>query len=189
MIFGLRRRVHAFSLVEVTLALGVAAFCLLAVFGLMPIGVQTNRNATSQTRATNISAAVIADMRTTPKTYDNLKTYSAGDSVLLNGSCYTAIITTTGNAPPNLTYWSAGSACPQYGIIFGTDRTLYFDGSGQFTTLLDANSRYRLTITWNPNAPSGSSWADLKVTWPAPTDPATTTPSGSVEMFAAFDRH
>src|SRR5213080_3141678 len=59
------RRIHAFSLVEVTLALGIAAFCLIAVFGLMPIGVQTNRNATSQTRATGIMASVIADIRTT----------------------------------------------------------------------------------------------------------------------------
>ena len=57
----------AFSLVEVTLALGIAAFCLIAVFGLMPVGVQTNRNATSQTAATNIMAAVIADLRATPK--------------------------------------------------------------------------------------------------------------------------
>jgi uncharacterized protein (TIGR02598 family) len=56
----------AFSLVEVTLALGIAAFCLIAVFGLMPVGVQTNRNATSQTRATNIMAAVVADLRATP---------------------------------------------------------------------------------------------------------------------------
>jgi type II secretory pathway pseudopilin PulG len=188
MIFGLRR-VHAFSLVEVTLAIGVAAFCLLAVFGLMPIGVQTNRNATSQTAATNIMAAVIADMRATPKDYDDSKTYYVGDSAFLSGNCYSAIAQTTGHPPPNPTYWSAGSACPQYGITFGTDTTLYFDGSGQFTTLPGANSRYRLTITWNPNAPSGSSWADLKVTWPAPVDPATTTPSGSAEMFAAFDRH
>src|SRR5882724_4262002 len=60
------RRVPAFSLVEVTLALGVAAFCLIAVFGLMPVGVQTNRNATSQTAATNIMAAAVADLRATP---------------------------------------------------------------------------------------------------------------------------
>jgi uncharacterized protein (TIGR02598 family) len=58
----------SFSLVEATLALGVAAFCLIAVFGLMPVGVQTNRNATSQTAATNIIAAVVADLRATPKT-------------------------------------------------------------------------------------------------------------------------
>ncbi len=62
------RSTAAFSLVEVTVALGIAAFCLVAVFGLMPVGVQTNRNATSQTAATNIMAAVVADLRATPKT-------------------------------------------------------------------------------------------------------------------------
>jgi type II secretory pathway pseudopilin PulG len=62
-----RRSTPAFSLVEVTLALGIAAFCLIAVFGLMPVGVQANRNATSQTAATNIIGAVISDLRATPK--------------------------------------------------------------------------------------------------------------------------
>jgi uncharacterized protein (TIGR02598 family) len=63
-----KRSTSGFSLIEVTLALGVAAFCLIAVFGLMPIGVQTSRNATSQTDANNIIAAVVADLRATPKT-------------------------------------------------------------------------------------------------------------------------
>src|SRR6516162_9534375 len=57
-----------FSLIEVTLALGVAAFCLIAVFGLIPVGVQTNRNATSQTAATNIMTAVVTDLRSASKT-------------------------------------------------------------------------------------------------------------------------
>jgi uncharacterized protein (TIGR02598 family) len=56
----------AFSLVEVTLALGVAAFCLLALFGLIPVSIQTNRNATNQTAATSIIASVVADLRATP---------------------------------------------------------------------------------------------------------------------------
>ncbi|PYI58832.1 MAG: Verru/Chthon cassette protein B, partial [Verrucomicrobia bacterium] len=60
------RSAAAFSLVELTLALGIAAFCLIALFGLVPIGIQTNRNATSQTSATNIMAAVVADLRATP---------------------------------------------------------------------------------------------------------------------------
>src|SRR5438552_3303207 len=63
-----KRFTSGFSLVELTLALGIAAFCLIAVFGLMPIGVQTNRNATSQTAATSILSSVIADIRATPKT-------------------------------------------------------------------------------------------------------------------------
>ena len=115
----------AFSLIELTLALGIAAFCLLAVMGLIPIAVQTNRNATSQTAANGIIASVIADMRAT-----------------------------------------TSSTSPQYGITFGTAKTLYFDGAGQFTTSLGANSRYRVSITF-PSSPSGLSYADVKATWPA----------------------
>ena len=58
----------AFSLIEVTLALGIAAFCLIAVLGLMPVAVLTNRNATSRTEAANIMAAVVADVRATATT-------------------------------------------------------------------------------------------------------------------------
>ena len=157
-----------FSLVEVTLALGIAAFCLIAVFGLIPVAALTNRNATSQTRATNITAAVIADLRATPKT---------------------------------------NSASLQFAIpFFTTNTTRYFDSQGQcscdsagtqrpnpLTRTCSASwspalqPRYRVTITW-----SGSTslpYADLKVTWPAEVDPTTTTPSGSTEMFAAFDRN
>ena len=60
----------AFSLVELTLAIGIAAFCLIAVFALVPVAVLTTRNATSQTAATNVMAAVIADMRATQQRYD-----------------------------------------------------------------------------------------------------------------------
>jgi uncharacterized protein (TIGR02598 family) len=136
----------AFSLVEVTLALGIAAFCLIAVFGLMPVGVQTNRNATSQTAATGIMAAVNADLRATQ-----------------------------------------GSTSAQYGIQFGTAKTLYFNGAGQFTTLLATDSRYQLNVTWNSSGFTGLRYADVKVTWPAAATSANA--SGSVEMFAAFDRN
>ena len=136
----------AFSLVELTLALGIAAFCLLAVFGLMPVGVQANRNATSQTAATSILSDVIADLRATPK---------------------------------------ANATSTQFAITFGTARTLYFDGPGQFTTVLGANSRYRVNITWNGTA--GLRYADINVIWPAAATAANA--NGSVEMFAAFDRN
>src|SRR5882762_284898 len=141
-----RRSNCAFSLVEVTLAIGIAAFCLIAIFGLMPVGVQTNRNATSQTAATNIIAAAVSDLRATPK----------------------AITTSS-----------------QFGITFGTNTTLYFDGSGQFTTSPSTNSRYQLNLTWYGS--TGLRYADLKVTWPAAATPANA--SGAAEMFGAFDRN
>jgi uncharacterized protein (TIGR02598 family) len=63
-------RIHfpaGFSLVEVTLALGVAGFCLIALFGLLPLGLQTNQNASSQTAAASLLSSVVADLRATPK--------------------------------------------------------------------------------------------------------------------------
>ena len=141
-------KVAAFSLVELVLALGVTAFCLFAVFGLMPVGMQTNRNAASQTAATNIIAVIVADLRTTP---------------------------------------AAATTSPQFAITFGTDTRLYFDASGQASTSLTPDSRYQLNITWN-SASTGLNYAVLRVTWPAQIDPATTTPGGSVQIFAAFDR-
>jgi len=147
------RRVHpspGFSLVEITLALGVASFCLIALFSLLSVGIQTNQSATSQTASTNILSAVFADMRATPKT----------------------------------TITSA-----QFGITFGTARTLFFDSEGAFTTVPSANSRYQLNVTF-PTSPTGalsSTFSYLKVTWPAQANPANA--NGTTEMFVAFDRH
>ncbi len=140
-------RIAAFSLVEVTLALGVAGFCLITVFGLLPVGVQTNQSATSQTAASGIIAALIADLRTTPKT---------------------------------------NATSSQFGITFGTEKTLYFNGSGQASTAISSDSRYRLRITFPTSG--DLTYANVKVTWPAAVDPSVTKPAGLAEMFAAFDR-
>ena len=136
----------AFSLVELTVAMGVAAFCLMALLALLPVGVQTNRNATSQTAATNVIAAVVADLRAVP---------------IFNTSS------------------------TEFGITFGTNTTLYFDGTGQFRSSLGPNSRYQLNVTWYGT--TGLRYADLKVPWPAAATAANA--NGSVETLAAFDRN
>lgn len=140
----------SFSLVEVTLALGVAAFCLIAVFGLLPIGLKTNQNAISQTASASIIAAVVADMRATPR---------------------------------------ATATSTQFGITFGTAKTLFFDGEGRFATSPAANSRYQLNVNFPPNSAgsNAATFAYLKVTWPA--SAVSGNALGSSEVFAAFDRH
>ncbi len=163
-----RLRVRAFSLVEVTLALGVAGFCLIALFGLLPIGVQTNQRSSSQTAATAILSNVIADMRATPK---------------------------------------ANTTSLHYGIGLSDNSatTVYFDGNGGCSTFINGNTRcgdlstwiptlqvrYRLAVTIPPN-PAGTNaatFAYLRLTWPAAVDPASGTPGGTSEMFAAFTRN
>ena len=153
--------IYAFSLIEVTLALGVAAFCLIAVFGLMPIGVQTNRNATSQTAAASIIRTVVADLRGTPR----CAATSAQYQIILG----------------------TGPVCGS--VTSPSPKTLYFDSTGQFSILPGTNSRYQLNVTWNVTGGCSAALpcADIKVTWPAAASPANA--SGSVEISAAFDRN
>jgi uncharacterized protein (TIGR02598 family) len=58
----------AFSLVEIALALGVAAISMVAIFGLLATGSQVNHTATEQTASTDILTAVANDLRATPGT-------------------------------------------------------------------------------------------------------------------------
>ena len=44
----------AFSLVEITLALGITAFALLAILGLLPVGLKSAQDSNEQARATDI---------------------------------------------------------------------------------------------------------------------------------------
>lgn len=60
------RSQNAFSLVEVTVALGIAAFCLIAIFGLLPTGMTSNKSSIEQTAAVNLLTAIDADLRSTP---------------------------------------------------------------------------------------------------------------------------
>ena len=164
-----QRSLSAFSLVEVTLALGIAAFCLIAVFGLMPVGVQTNRNATNQTAATTILSSVVSDMRAS----------AIGTPGAAQSSLYRLVIPVRGS--------------------IGLPQTRYFDGEGRCSTDLagsirpDGSSwappivtRYQLSASF-PSGTTGVTYADLKVTWPAAAVPGNA--SGSAETLAAFDRN
>jgi type II secretory pathway pseudopilin PulG len=161
------RSIAGFSLVEVTLALGIAAFCLIAVFGLVPVGVQTNRNATSQTTATNILSSVVSDIRASPKA---------------SSSSLTAKYKIRRSKGNNTTVCFDGQGQP--------------DGAGQIGNVpcRAGNWRYRLyvkiyptaTLT-NPNLiPYCANYVVLKLVWPAAADPLSATPSGSVETVTSF---
>jgi hypothetical protein len=55
---------------------------------------------------------------------------------------------------------------------------------------LTANSMYRLTVNFLPNGtgPRTATFVDLRMTWPAPADPASAKTS-SAETFVALDRN
>jgi len=58
-----RRRFAALSLVEVTIALGIAAFGLVVLFGLLPTGLNLVRESSDEGLAVNILTSLVADVK------------------------------------------------------------------------------------------------------------------------------
>ena len=157
----LPRFTAAFSLVELTLALGVAAFCLIAVFGLVPVGVQTNRNATSQTTATNILSSVVSDIRASPPGQGISAKYGINRNKL-----------------------SATTVC-----FDGQGQFIRFSTSGATCPANYYRFRLDVKMATQPGGVLYPNYAWLKVTWPAAVNPIlnpTIKPSGSVETVAAY---
>lgn len=163
----------AFSLTEVVLALGISAFCLLVLLGLLPVGLNSNQSSREETSALNIASRMIADLQSIPKgkaagganqAVDGLSIPEAGE----NGGTQTVYYTET---PSDL------------------DRTHNFQSSP------DNNTRFRITATLTPPASASgtaqhtATCVHLLVSWPPHTDPATTRPAGSVATFVALDRN
>lgn len=156
----------AFSLIEVTIALGLATFCLTAIFGLLPVGLNSNLASSNQTTASGILAAVSADLLATPSPSSNAPVTSQQFSIIIPANPVTT--------PP-------------------ATQTLYFTSHGQSSTSLQTQSRYLLTVNFLPNvlasASSGkaATLVNLQVSWPAAA--ALPNAAGSVKTFIALDRN
>jgi type II secretory pathway pseudopilin PulG len=57
---------HAFSLIEVVLALSVGTFAILVIIGLLPSGIRSTRDSLEETAANDILSEVIADRQASP---------------------------------------------------------------------------------------------------------------------------
>lgn len=164
----MRRRhpnTSAFSLVEVTLALGVAAVSLLAIFALLPISLKTNQSSSQQTTANSIISQVAADLRAA--------------ALLPPGQ-----VSKQFSLDPNKGIKGRWDPTPQY---------IYFDYDGRPTntnpdqSTAPSNALYRLTLTYRQPPVDTTSLADIRVSWPAGQSDLTKV-AGSVEMFVAINR-
>lgn len=156
-----RQTEFAFSLVEVTLALGVAAFTLLIIVGMLPVSLKTNQASTQQTIANSIISQVAADLRAAAR----LPPGQQSKQFSLH--------------PHNGGPWDP---TPDY--IFFTD-----DGrpTGTNQTTAPSDAIFRATITYRLPPTDTTSLADIKVSWPAQQADMTKV-AGSVEMFVAINR-
>ena len=162
-----RRRPSGFSLVEVTLALGVAAFCLVTIFALLPTSFRTNQITIQQTADTTLAKAIAADLQTTPKTASDSPRYG-------------------------ITFPVTGTA--SHTIFLREDGTA--TGAQDSDADPSQNPMYRATITFNAPANASQKTATgirIRLTWPALADKsAAATPTnytGAYEVFTAVNRN
>jgi type II secretory pathway pseudopilin PulG len=165
-----RPETSAFSLVEVTLALGVAAFCLIAVLGLFPTSLKTQQASIQQTTANQIISTIFSDLRADVRLPPGLESKVCG------------------NDPPcewqNLHGHWRNVAAPD---------TLYFTNEAKQTGNVNgsppADAVFRAKITYRFPPSETTSLADIRVTWPARVDPDSGgVPSGSVTSLIAVNR-
>jgi uncharacterized protein (TIGR02598 family) len=157
------RRTAGFSLVEVTLALGVAAFCLIVLVGLLPTGLKTQQASAQQTIANEITSEILGDLRADIRLPPGQASHEGDSGFGLHG------------------HWAQ---------MYAPD-TLYFDQQGNWLQLngsppAAATFRSKITYLFPPNA--STAVANILVSWPAQVDPATVTPAGSVQTFIAVNR-
>jgi uncharacterized protein (TIGR02598 family) len=137
-----------FSLVEVTLALGVAAFCLLAVFGLLPIGLKTQQTAIEQTAATRIISAVVSDLRSTARTATTSSLFTINIPVNTASSSSTLYFDAEGRFSPTI----GANSRYRLTIIFSPNNT-----GGRGATFVD------LLVTWPAAASTVNAAGDAEI--------------------------
>jgi type II secretory pathway pseudopilin PulG len=172
------RRTAGFSLVEVTLALGVAAVCLLVLLGLLPAGVKTQQNSIQQTTANQIISQIYSFLRADVRLPPGLYKQVCPDPPDPDQGC---------NWDQLHGHWLQVAQPPD---------TLYFTQAGKPTGNVNASSPssdavFRAKITYNPIPPTGStSVANIAVSWPAPVDPGQpgAVPAGSVTTTISVNR-
>jgi len=161
----------AFSLVEVTFALGVAAFSLITLLGVLAVGLKTQQASIQQTTGNQIIATIFTSLRADVRLPPGLESKVCGDDP---GPCAWGELHGK---------WLAGAA-PQ---------TLYFTNEGNQTGTVNgtppADAVFRAVLTYRFPPSDTTSLANITVTWPAQVDPAQGgVPAGSVTSLSAINR-
>jgi type II secretory pathway pseudopilin PulG len=165
----------SFSLVEVTLALGVAAFCLIAVLGLFPTGLKTQQTSIEQTTANQIISQIFSVLR--------------GDVRLPPGQANKLC-----PDPPDPNQPCNWSNLHGHWRNVAVPDTLYFTKEAKQTGTINASppadAVFRAKITYRLPPSETTSLAAIRVTWPAQVDPDQpgSVPAGSVTSLIAVNR-
>ena len=171
-----QRAPQAFSLVEVTLALGIAVFCLVVVFGLLTVGLNTSAISVEQTNAVNLLSVVANDLRTASKPFPQGSATPSSDGFYDSPIYQLPVPTPVPMATPSPTP-----------TAYGTPTQKLLDQDGHPVNPSDPTARYQLNVWLRPGVGRDATVARIMLSWPA--SAAYLNPSGSVETLVALDRN
>ena len=161
------RTLAAFSLVEITLAIGVAAFCLIAVLGMLPVALKTQQASVQQTTANAIMAEILGDLRADVRLPPGQASKEGDSGFGLHG------------------HW----------LLVAQPDTRFFTNTATMTGTVaqgdpaappEATFRAKITYLFPPSA--STTVAKVFVSWPAQVNPTTGVPAGSVTTLVAVNR-
>jgi type II secretory pathway pseudopilin PulG len=167
-------QIAGFSLVEVTLALGVAAICLVTMLGLLPASLKTQQSGIQQTRANQIVSQINSVLRADISLPPGQANKVCPDPPDPNEPC---------NWGDLHGHW----------LQVAAPDTMYFTNEGRQTGNLNgsppADAVFRAKITYRFPPSETTSLADIAVSWPAAVDPGTGgVPAGYLMTTLAVNR-
>ena len=180
---GNRRPCHAFSLVEVVLALGVIAIAITAILGVFPVALTTGHSAQDETRAAQIAQSILATFSGQQFSTVTFLLYDASDGSQ-NGSVTFDLANQSGPGPT----WAANNN----GELFvpGAPPKFLTRPSGPPTKSADTGQTYSVAVSFN-NAPTGfdAQYANqlvVSVAWPATAAAANQTKRDFVRIISRY---
>lgn len=157
------RSFFAFSLVEVTVALGIASFCLIAIVGLLPVGLNSVSNAREEAAA----AVVMEQMASAIRNASSVGAANAGSYVAL--APYTNLVWTNGgpSLTMNFTDLSRGGVPGAQGVNQRLRACVQITPASSLTAASSAlvSIAWPVQAQWNPASNTWSNAQGSVSTW------------------------
>jgi type II secretory pathway pseudopilin PulG len=159
-----------FSLVEIVIALGVAAFCLIALAGMLPIGIKAQRASANQTKANAVMSQIIDDFRAKMRLPPGLQSKSQEGTAGLGLHGQWGVRAT----PDTLFFTNEGIQTPPHSAYTGTPAA-------------PPGAVFRASVIYLYPPTATTSTAEIVISWPAAQTDLTKV-EGSIETFTAINR-
>ncbi len=132
----------AFSLIEVVIALGIFSFCIVGIFGLLPVAMSSVQSVYNESNANNIAESIAGFWEVAP----------SGENSTAGGN-FTMGSFTVGN-PANETFYYNNDGNI---VTDNTDASLKLNYAASSLSGYANSYTLNLTFTWPANAPDDSS--------------------------------